>query len=84
MSAAGLQDAGRAETLYRLLLPYAGVTVVVGATVCLGATSRYLGQLATTSARWKTAEAHSEHALDLSDAWPRRWIAHTQLQYARS
>jgi tetratricopeptide (TPR) repeat protein len=80
-----LQDAERAETLYDMLLPYAGLTVVLGnATVCLGATSRFLGQLAATMARWETAEAHFEHALDLNGRMAAApWIAHTLFQYSR-
>lgn len=70
--------------LYKLLQPYSELTVVVGnAIVCLGATTRFLGQLATTLGRWDDAEAHFKHALDLNermDAKP--WVAHTQFQYA--
>jgi tetratricopeptide (TPR) repeat protein len=80
-----LQDAERAEILHQLLLPYADLTVVVGsATVCLGATSRFLGQLATVLGHWDLAEAHFERALGMNtrmDAIP--WIAHTRFQYAR-
>jgi tetratricopeptide (TPR) repeat protein len=80
-----LQDAKRASVLYELLAPYSDLTVVVGnATVCLGATSRFLGQLAAVQSRWDAAEAHFEHALGLNarmDATP--WIAHTRFQYAR-
>ena len=79
-----LQDTERAAVLYKLLQPYSKQTVVVGsAIVCLGATSRFLGQLATTLGRWDDAEAHFKHALELNkhmDAKP--WIAHTQFQYA--
>jgi len=71
--------------LYDMLLPYARLTVVLGnATVCLGATSRFLGQLAVTMARWEDAEAHFGHALGLNGqmaATP--WLAHTRFQYAR-
>jgi hypothetical protein len=39
-----LGDGSRAETLYRILLPFAGRNVVIGnGTVCYGALSRYLG-----------------------------------------
>ena len=80
-----LQDTDRARTLYRLLMPYAELSVVVGnAIVCLGATSRFLGQLATVQSNWDDAETHFWHALDLNAgmiATP--WIAHTQYQYAR-
>jgi len=80
-----LRDAERAAMLYEMLLPFARLTVVLGnATVCLGATSRFLGQLAATMARWEDAEAHFEHALELNGrmaATP--WMAHTRFQYAR-
>ena len=80
-----LQDTECADTLYRLLLPYAELTVVVGnAIVCLGATSRFLGQLATTQSSWSNAEMHFNHALDLNErmnATP--WLVHTRFQYAR-
>lgn len=79
-----LRDAERAKVLYDLLLPYSELTVVVGnAIVCLGATSRFLGQLATTLEHWDDAETHFRQALALDkgmDAKP--WIAHTQYQYA--
>ncbi len=80
-----LQDTENARTLYRLLLPYAELTVVVGAaSVCLGATSRFLGQLATIQTKWNDAELHFKHALDLDarmNATP--WLAHSRYQYAR-
>jgi tetratricopeptide (TPR) repeat protein len=80
-----LQDAERAQILHQLLLPYADLTVVVGsATVCLGATARFLGQLAAVLGRWDLAEAHFERALGINtrmDAVP--WIAHTRFEYAR-
>jgi tetratricopeptide (TPR) repeat protein len=80
-----LQDTERAQTLYRLLMPYAELTVVVGnAIVCLGSTARYLGQLATIQSNWDDAEAHFENALELNArmlAAP--WLAHTRYQYAR-
>ncbi len=80
-----LGDEKRATILYGLLLPYADLTVVLGnATICLGATSRFLGQLATLLGRWDTAEAHFEHALTLNarmEATP--WVAHTRFEYAR-
>ena len=80
-----LQDTENAQTLYRLLLPYTELTVVVGAaSVCLGATSRFLGQLAATLSKWDDAETHFKHALELNarmNATP--WLAHTRYQYAR-
>jgi tetratricopeptide (TPR) repeat protein len=80
-----LQDSLRAELLYELLRPYSELTVVLGnATVCLGATSRFLGQLATTMAKWDLAETHFAHALEFNrrmNAVP--WIAHTLYQHSR-
>ncbi len=79
-----LGDKARAATLYQLLLPYAGHTVVIGtAAACYGALSRYLGALAATLERWNEAERHFEDALAMNarmEAWP--WLAHTQYQYA--
>jgi class 3 adenylate cyclase/DNA-binding NarL/FixJ family response regulator len=79
-----LQDTARAATLYQLLQPYAGHTVVVGGdVVCYGAASRYLGALAATMARWSEAEQHFAEALVMNarmGASP--WLAHTQYQYA--
>jgi tetratricopeptide (TPR) repeat protein len=80
-----LQDTARATVLHELLRPYAEQTVVVGnATVCLGATSRFLGQLAATLSRWDLAESYFRHALELNErmrAGP--WLAHSRYQYAR-
>ena len=79
-----LGDARRAATLYRLLLPYNGYTVVVGAAdVCYGAASRYLGMLAATMERWEDAAQHFEDALAMNTRMGARpWLAHTQHQYA--
>ncbi len=80
-----LGDMERAATLYQLLLPYTGRTVVVGGgAVCYGAVSHYLGMLATTMKRWPTAEQHFQDALALHERMSAPpWIAHTQYQYAR-
>lgn len=79
-----LEDQARASKLYELLSPYAELTVVVGnASVCLGATSRFLGQLATTLGQLDDADAHFRSALELEskmDAAP--WLAHTRFRYA--
>jgi DNA-binding CsgD family transcriptional regulator/tetratricopeptide (TPR) repeat protein len=79
-----LGDAHRAATLYRLLLPYNGYTVVVGSThVCYGAAARYLGMLAATMERWEDAARHFEDALAMNVRMGARpWLAHTQYQYA--
>jgi class 3 adenylate cyclase/DNA-binding CsgD family transcriptional regulator/tetratricopeptide (TPR) repeat protein len=79
-----LGDARRAATLYRLLLPHNGYTVMVGsAAVCYGAASRYLGMLAATMERWEEAVQHFEDALAMNARMGARpWLAHTQHQYA--
>lgn len=80
-----LQDRQRAKTLYELLLPYAEHTLIVGnAVACLGATSRFLGQLAMVMHRWDDAARHFEHAIEFNgrlNALP--WLAHTRYHYAR-
>jgi DNA-binding CsgD family transcriptional regulator len=80
-----LGDAHRAATLYRLLLPYNGQTIVVGAAnVCYGAASRYLGMLAATMERWEEAAQHFEDALAMNTRMGARpWLAHTQHDYAK-
>lgn len=81
---ASLGDAARAATLYQLLLPYAGRTVVVGGgVVCYGAASYYLGILATTMAQWDAAEQHFADAVALNTHMGARpWLAYTQHAYA--
>jgi len=80
-----LGDADRAEDLYKLMLPYRDLTVVVpSATICCGAISRYLGMLASITGDLSTSEQHFEAALDLDErlrAWP--WLAHTKYEFAR-
>jgi DNA-binding CsgD family transcriptional regulator len=76
-----LGDARRAATLYRLLLPYNGYTVVTH--VCYGAAAHYLGLLAATMERWEDAVQHFEDALAMNTRMGARpWLAHTQHQYA--
>jgi DNA-binding CsgD family transcriptional regulator len=81
---ASLGDAAHAATLYQLLLPYAGRTVVIGnATACYGAVSRYLGMLAATMKRWEEATQHFEDALAMNTRMGARpSLAHTQHKYA--
>jgi predicted ATPase/DNA-binding CsgD family transcriptional regulator len=80
-----LQDAVRAATLYRLILPYAGRNVVVGgAVLCYGAASHYLGMLATILERWDDAAQHFQDALAMNaQIGARPYLAYTQHQYAR-
>jgi class 3 adenylate cyclase/tetratricopeptide (TPR) repeat protein len=79
-----LGDTRRAETLYRLLLPYHRVTITVGvATICCGAAARFLGMLASLMGDWQTAEEHFEAAIAMNTdlhAWP--WLAHVEHDYA--
>jgi tetratricopeptide (TPR) repeat protein len=79
-----LGDVDHAASLYELLLPYDGRTVVVGgATACFGAVGRYLGLLANTMSDWEKAERHFQEAMALdarTRAWP--WLAHSQFEYA--
>jgi len=79
-----LGDRERAAALYKLMLPYASLTVVVGNSVaCNGAASRNLGQLAAVMGQWEKAQAHFEHALEFNErlkALP--WLANTRQQYA--
>jgi DNA-binding SARP family transcriptional activator len=57
-----------ARALYRLLMPYAGRNVVVGAGfACLGSAARYLGLLATTMGKWADAEALFVDAIRMND-----------------
>jgi len=79
-----LGDADRAEKLYQLLLPYRDLALLVPiATVCCGATARYLGMLAGAMGDWAAAEQHFEASLDLDQrlqAWP--WLTHTKHEFA--
>ena len=79
-----LRDVRRAQTLFDLLLPYAGRNIVVGNSVgCAGSASHYLGHLAATMSRWEDAEAHFEAALQFNARMGARpWLAHTQHEYA--
>ncbi|MEE9285802.1 MAG: tetratricopeptide repeat protein, partial [Dehalococcoidia bacterium] len=79
-----LHDAGRAATLYRLLLPYAAHNVLVAPAACNGSASRYLGLLAATMSRWDEAVQHFEEALEMNTRLGARpYLAHTQHDYAR-
>jgi tetratricopeptide (TPR) repeat protein len=74
-----------AEVLYELLLPYRDLAVVVGnASVCLGASARYLGQLAAVLSRWDDAETHFRRAIELDSRMSApTWLAHSQFCYSR-
>jgi tetratricopeptide (TPR) repeat protein len=80
-----LADRSRAATLYTLLLPYAGHSVVVpGAIFFYGCVSHSLGLLATLLSRWEDAERHFTDALAMyTKMGAKPWLAHTQHDYAR-
>jgi len=79
-----LSDALEAERLYEQLLPYRDNAVLAPmATVCCGASGRYLGMLAGVIGEWSVAEEHFEAALEIDErlhAWP--WLAHTKHEFA--
>ena len=79
-----LEDAARAATLYRLLLPHAGRNIATGNNApCFGAADRLLGLLAATREEWDNAQRHFEAALAMNlRTGGRPWLAHTQLGYA--
>ena len=81
---AALGDAARAATLFRLLLPYAGRNILLGAGIaCCGSADRYLGLLSTVIARWPEAQEHFEAALAMNERIGARVaLAHTQHDYA--
>jgi tetratricopeptide (TPR) repeat protein len=73
-----------AQTLYEELLPYAGLTVVVGPGLgYFGAVAHHLGVLAATDGKLADAERHFAAALELdSRMGARAWIACTQCELA--
>jgi tetratricopeptide (TPR) repeat protein len=83
--ASGLGDSERAGRIYELLLPYGRGNVVIGlAAVCMGATARYLGRLATAMGEQAEAIQLLERALERNVILKAPiQIAHTQLDLAR-
>jgi hypothetical protein len=82
--AARLDDRERAAVLYRLLEPYARVNAMAAGEAAIGPVARYLGILATTTARWPEAAAHFEDAIAINARLGARpWLAHTRHDYAR-
>src|ERR1700677_428490 len=77
-----LGDVHRAESLYRLLRPYAGQAANHPTAVCFGAADLYLAMLAC-AANWPDlARQHFEQALTLNRAmceWP--YLARTMFRY---
>jgi tetratricopeptide (TPR) repeat protein len=83
-AAALLDDAPRAQLLYKLLAPYADRCVVIVALLSHGSASRPLGLLATTLSRYEDAARHFEQALAMNtQIRSPLWTAHTQHDYAR-
>jgi tetratricopeptide (TPR) repeat protein len=79
-----LDDARRAQLLYRLIVPFADRCVVVGAPFCMGSASRPLGLLATTIGSFDAAARHFDGALEMNARIKSPlWVAHTQHDYAR-
>jgi tetratricopeptide (TPR) repeat protein len=83
--AAELEEAQRAQELYDLLLPYAGLNVVIGvAAVCLGPVDRLLGRLATVTGRHQEAERWFEAALAAAERLRSPvWLGHARVDFAR-
>jgi DNA-binding CsgD family transcriptional regulator len=81
---AALGDVARAAMLYRLLLPLAGRTIVLGNAVgCCGSAGRFLGMLCATMSRWAEAQRYFEEALAMNATiGARPSLAHTQHDYA--
>lgn len=79
-----LGDAGVAEAIYPLLLPYADRVAVATPEVSTGAIAYYLGLLATTMERWDDAERHFEQGLEVNERiGARPYVAHTRDHFAR-
>lgn len=77
--AAWLRDTDRAQALYTLLLPYAGLNALATAEATAGPVARYLGLLASAAEQWDDAARHFEDALDMSTRMGARpWVSRTQ------
>jgi DNA-binding CsgD family transcriptional regulator/tetratricopeptide (TPR) repeat protein len=77
-----LADSGYAESLYKLLLPYARQTANHPTAVCFGATELYLAMLACTANWPDLARKHFDYALTRNRAmraWPS--LARTSFHY---
>jgi tetratricopeptide (TPR) repeat protein len=75
-------DAERAAVLYEALRPYADRVSYSYPEVSLGSTARYLGILATTTAKWNEAEQHFGTALEVNARiGAHGWLAATEHDY---
>jgi DNA-binding SARP family transcriptional activator len=84
-TAVALDDVRSSETLYGLLVPWAGLTATDHPEGFRGAVSRYLGMLAAATGRPGEAVRHFEDALSLNEEMGvRPWLARTQTDYART
>lgn len=78
-----INDARRAATLFRLLLPHAGRNIVTGNVASYGAADRFLGMLAATLGQCDAAQRHFEAALAMDErTGARPWLAHSRYEYA--
>ena len=80
-----LGDVERAPKLYKMLLPYEKLSIVIGyAAACFGAAGRSLGILARTMGRFDAAERHFLDAIELNERLGARvWLAWSKADYAR-
>ena len=78
-----LGDAERAESLYKVMAPYAARNALLDVHVCYGPVARYLGGLATVMSRFDDAQRHFEAAITMNRRMSARlWLARTLLDYA--
>jgi len=80
---ARVSDSERARQLYQVLRGYADRIAVVGALLCLGSISRYLGLLAAAASLFEDARRHFEVGLQTNRRMGSTlWIAHCQYECA--
>ncbi len=80
---ASVGDAGRAQTLYAMLSPFADRNVYSPPVLSFGSVGRYLGLLAATMGREQEAARHFEDALAMNlRMGARNALARTQIEYA--
>lgn len=80
---ATIGDAGRADRLYELLLPFARQSIARPPVIVWASGAYYLARLATTMRRWDDAKRHFEDAIQLDGEMGRRhWVARAQVAYA--
>ncbi len=81
--AADLAEAGVAEPLFALLLPFEDRAAVSSPDACIGSVARVLGRLAALLGRESDAVGQFERALEINAQLNARpWLARTQLQFA--